>query len=323
MSRPEWKPSKVTKTAPRALRRTEPPPPLQPNRQPWVIAHRGASSEVAEHTLPAYLAAIENGADGLECDVRLTRDGHLVCVHDRTVNRTSNGKGVVSDFDLPKLQSLDFKSWKNEMPDSADLLLSDSPYLAGVEPDRVHPDGSQVLTLETLLGVVADAGRPLQMLIETKHPTRYGGLVEKELVRMLKRFGWAGKHGRQTPRPGASYHDEQPITIMSFAPVALRRVRLLAPSVPLVLLQDRWSQSRRDGSLPTGVATAGPGIRLLRSDPDYVARTHDAGNRVYCWTVDRPEDVSLVAGLGVDAIITNRPSTIRRQLVTESGQSGS
>ena len=73
-----------------------------------MIAHRGASSEVAEHTLPAYLAAIETGADGLECDVRLTRDGHLVCVHDRTVNRTSNGSGIVSELDLAGLQELDF-----------------------------------------------------------------------------------------------------------------------------------------------------------------------------------------------------------------------
>ena len=282
--------------------------PLPPCEQPLIIAHRGASSEVAEHTLPAYLAAIETGADGLECDVRLTRDGHLVCVHDRTVNRTSNGRGIVSELDLSGLRALDFTSWHDELPSSADGLLADSPYLAGVAPDRLGTDSSTVLTLETLLGVVADAGRPIQLLIETKHPTRYGGMVEKELVRMLQRFGWATEPTSSRPDP------DHPITIMSFANVALRRVRLLAPSVPLVLLMDRELAFRRDGSLPTGVRTTGPGIQVLRSEPDYVRRAHQSGNRVYCWTVDRTADVSLVSQLGVDAIITNRPRQVREQL---------
>jgi glycerophosphoryl diester phosphodiesterase len=290
-------------------------PALPSNHDPLVIAHRGASSDVAEHTLPAYLEAIENGADGLECDVRLTRDGHLVCVHDRTLNRTSNGSGVVSEWDLSRLQELDFRSWKHgrpsdvaELPESADELLGDSPYspyLAGVEPDRLDPNSSQVLTLETLLAIVREVGRPLQLLVETKHPTRYGGLVEKELVRALRRFGLENRSSAQT---GTT------VSVLSFATVALRRVRLLAPSVPLVLLMDRSSPIRRDGSLPTGVGTAGPGVRALRADPGYVERAHAMGRRVFCWTVDEPGDVEFVSELGVDAIITNRPAAVRRQL---------
>jgi glycerophosphoryl diester phosphodiesterase len=287
---------------------------LDPNPNPLVIAHRGASGDIAEHTLPAYLTAIETGADGLECDVRLTRDGHLVCVHDRTVDRTSNGTGIVSELDLEGLRALDFQSWHDELPSSADELLTDSPYLAGVAPDLQTPGGSTVLTLELLLGVVADAGRPLQLLIETKHPTRYGGLVEKELVRLLRRFGWAG-NGDVLPGAGSPLEEQHPVTIMSFAPTALRRIRQLAPSVPLVLLMDeRWLSWRPDGLLPSGVRTGGPGIRLLRSEPDYVERAHHAGNRVFCWTVDRPEDVELVRRLGVDAIITNRPAAVLAQL---------
>ena len=73
-------------------------------KPPLVVAHRGSSYALAEHTLGAYLRAIDEGADALECDVRLTRDGHLVCVHDRTVDRTSSGHGVVSDFDLDDLR---------------------------------------------------------------------------------------------------------------------------------------------------------------------------------------------------------------------------
>jgi hypothetical protein len=168
-------------------------------------------------------------------------------------------------------------------------------------------DSAKVLTLHTLLSVVADAGRPVKLLIETKHPTRYGGLVEQELVRLLRRFGFAGDPAGQSRRgvPAA----EQPVTIMSFAGVALRRVRLLAPAVPLVLLLDRPSALRRTGSLPAGVYTAGPGIRALHSEPGYVARAHAAGNRVYSWTVDEPADVQLARDLGIDAIITNRPAS--------------
>ena len=57
-----------------------------------VVAHRGSSDAVPEHTLHAYTRAIDEGADALECDVRLTRDGHLVCVHDRRIDRTSTGE---------------------------------------------------------------------------------------------------------------------------------------------------------------------------------------------------------------------------------------
>ena len=64
---------------------------------PFVVAHRGASGDRPEHTLAAYDIALQQGAEGVECDVRLTRDGHLVCVHDRRVDRTSTGSGLVSD----------------------------------------------------------------------------------------------------------------------------------------------------------------------------------------------------------------------------------
>ncbi|HEY7009358.1 MAG TPA: glycerophosphodiester phosphodiesterase family protein, partial [Jatrophihabitantaceae bacterium] len=229
---------------------------VDPPARPMVVAHRGASSAVAEHTIGAYVAAIESGAEGLECDVRLTRDGHLICVHDRTVNRTSDGTGVVSDLDLPRLEALDFSSWRAELPASADELVTESPYLAGVAPD-IAEDG-RVLTLDRLLALVADASRPVRLLIETKHPTRYGGLVEKELVELLARFGWAGRTG-----PPASVREPadmaSPVIVMSFAPTALRRVKLLAPDVPTVLLMEWRLPGLREGMLPAGVPIAGPG----------------------------------------------------------------
>jgi glycerophosphoryl diester phosphodiesterase len=277
-----------------------------------VVAHRGASSAVAEHTLDAYVAAIESGADAVECDVRLTKDGHLVCVHDRTVNRTSDSRGVVSDLDLTGLNSMDFRSWHSDLPPSADQLLNDTPYLAGVAPDRIERDGG-VLTLEVLLGLVRDASHPVRLLVETKHPTRYQGLVEKELVDMLARFGWAGAAGPPATLRQPPVMANRAI-VMSFAPTAIRRVKLLAPDIPTVLLLDRLLPGRRDGLLPTGVPIAGPGLHVLRAEPDYVSRAHARGHQVYVWTVDEPADVRFVRDLGVDTIITNRPAEVIAQV---------
>ena len=145
--------------------------------RPQVVAHRGASHENAEHTLRAYKRAIEVGAEALECDVRLTADGHLVCVHDRNLRRTAAAKGVISTMNLEELDELDFASWKNpwaELDDEA--------------PDG-DPDDHKVLTLRKLLETVADADRRVELAIETKHPTRYGGLVERRLVELLSDFG--------------------------------------------------------------------------------------------------------------------------------------
>ena len=254
-----------------------------------VVAHRGASFRIAEHTLSAYVAAIETGADAVECDVRLTADGVLVCVHDRLIDRVSNGRGAVSELELPRLREMDFSSWHAELPDNADHLLDDEPSV------------QSVLTLEELLSLLADAGRPMTALIETKHPTRYAGLVEKELVRMLERFGLAGDGA---PRLGRA-------VVMSFAKPALRRVRLLAPELPLVLLQKKAFKTKRiDGSLPRGVRISGPSLRLVRGDADYVRRVHAQGHRVFCWTVDEPDDIDLVLDLGVDAVISNRPADV-------------
>ncbi|SOD71060.1 glycerophosphoryl diester phosphodiesterase [Jatrophihabitans sp. GAS493] len=271
-----------------------------------MVAHRGSSFDVAEHTLAAYKAAIDGGADALECDVRMTRDGHLVCVHDRTVNRTSDGRGAVSSMDLKRLESLDFASWRTDA------------YLADVAPDE--DNHGRVLTLDALLTLVRDAPRPVRLLIETKHPTRYGGLVEIEVVKALHRFGWAGELGDLNGEPSRPRPFDQdrakaaPVTVMSFAPLALRRIRLLAPDLPTVLLSERLLPGRRDGSLPVGVPISGPGLHILRSNPGYVDRAHARGSFVYVWTVDEPDDIDYVLHLGVDAVISNRPDLVLSRL---------
>jgi glycerophosphoryl diester phosphodiesterase len=252
-----------------------------------VIAHRGASEDAPEHTLAAYRKAIEDGAHALECDVRLTADGHLVCVHDRRVNRVSNGRGAVSTLELADLAALDFGSWKDpyERPDSE-----------GGEDGEL----TSVLTLERLLRLVKESttiGRPVELAIETKHPTRWAGQVEERLVGLLKK-----------------YELETPVRVMSFSARSLHRVRTLASHIPTVYLMQFLLPRHREGALPPGVRITGPSIRIIRSHPDYVIRAQRAGHQVYVWTVDDPIDVELCARLEVDALITNRPQQVLSQL---------
>ncbi|MDX6251718.1 MAG: glycerophosphoryl diester phosphodiesterase [Kribbellaceae bacterium] len=254
-------------------------------KRPSVVAHRGASEVSPEHTLAAYVRAVEAGADGLECDVRLTADGHLVCVHDRRIDRTSNGHGVLSTMSLQELDSFDWGSWKNpwaELDDEAELP---------------NPDLTKVLTLEKLLATVRDAGRPLELAIETKHPTRYAGLVERRLIEMLDRFGWAH------PKIGS----ESPVRVMSFSWLSLRRMRVMAPGLRTVLLMDRVPLRFRDGSLPTGVSYAGPSLEIVTAHPEYVDRAHKHGHQVHVWTVNSQHDIRHCRDIGVDALISDHP----------------
>ncbi|MBK0375735.1 glycerophosphodiester phosphodiesterase [Streptomyces californicus] len=258
-----------------------------------VIAHRGASDDAPEHTLAAYRKAIEDGADALECDVRLTADGHLVCVHDRRVNRTSNGRGAVSALELADLAALDFGSWKDR---------EESP-----DWDPVPGELTSVLTLERLLELFTEVratGRPLQLAIETKHPTRWAGQVEERLLRTLRRFG--------LDAPPAD--EPSPVRVMSFSARSLHRVQAAAPALPTVYLMQFVSPRMRDGRLPAGSRIAGPGMRIVRSHPGYIERLHRAGHRVHVWTVNESADVDLCAELGVEAIITNRPKQVLSQL---------
>jgi glycerophosphoryl diester phosphodiesterase len=271
---------------------------LAGQHQIQVVAHRGASEAAPEHTLAAYRTAIEDGADALECDVRMTADGHLVCVHDRKVNRTSNGHGAVSALELADLAQLDFGSGRNR-----DLWRQRDE-----EPDWEHlpedREATSVLTLERLLELVADAGRRVELAIETKHPTRWAGQVEERLMMLLKRFGLDAPNSP----------DESPVRVMSFSARSLHRVRTASPTLPTVYLIQFLSPRLRDGRLPAGVRIAGPSLRIVRGHPAYIERLKQTGHRIHVWTVNEPEDVALCADLGVDAIITNRPRDVLRQL---------
>jgi glycerophosphoryl diester phosphodiesterase len=216
-------------------------------------------------------------------------------VHDRRIDRTSNGRGVLSTMSLEELSTFDWGSWKNPWAELDD------------EAERPDPDLLKVLTLESLLAMVHDAGRPLELAIETKHPTRYAGLVERRLIEMLDRFGWAH------PRIGS----ESPARVMSFSWLSLRRMRTMAPGLRTVLLMDRVPLRFRDGSLPTGVSYAGPSLEIVTAHPEYVDRAQKHGHAVHVWTVNSADDIRHCRDLGVDAIISDRPGAALETLAEE------
>ena len=260
--------------------------------RPLVIAHRGASDEEPEHTLGAYRKAFQHGADGVECDVRLTADHHLVCVHDRRVERTSDGEGVVSALELATLEEFGWASWK----------LSDQP--GDTESPESDPERGHILTLRRLLDTLVGTGQEVVTLIETKHPTRHGKDVENTLVQVLRMFDLDNGD-----RPGRPH-----VRMMSFSNRALQRAHKLAPRLPLVYLVDATMPALTwDGSLPKNVGAVGLDVRMLRR-PKVVEAYQRRGHQVYVWTVDHHDEVDRCLELGVDVIITNRPGHVLRQV---------
>ena len=249
--------------------------------RPQVVAHRGASHENAEHTLGAYASALEQGAEALECDVRLTADGHLVCVHDRDLRRIAARRDVVSAMELAELSELDFARWKNPWSDLDDEA-----------PDR-DPDRDGVLTCggcwrrwRRTTGASSWRSRP-----STRPVTR--GLVERKLVEMLKEFGW--------------HEGGAPVRVMSFSYVALQRMQRLAPELRVVMLVEHarhWPVLR---PLVEKDWIVGPGIGTLRRHPAFARRLADSGRELHVWTVNAESDLRLCLDLGVQAVITDRP----------------
>ena len=116
-----------------------------------IYAHRGFSYKYPEATRAAYQGAIEVGADGFECDVRLTKDGIAVCFHDRNTTRIAGVRRSVASLTLEELRGI-----------------------------------TEVMTLEELLELAKLNGK--QVLIETKHPVLSGGQIEKRVIELGKQY---------------------------------------------------------------------------------------------------------------------------------------
>jgi glycerophosphoryl diester phosphodiesterase len=248
-----------------------------------LYAHRGSSARLPEHTRAAYLAALADGADGVECDVHLTADGQVVLMHDPTVDRTSDGTGPVAAHTLAQLRALDTFSWKGvPLPSGAGELHE------------------QLLTLDELLDVLTAAGRPVGLAVEFKHePAERSFALEDAALAVL----------------AARDLDGLDVSFMSFSAAAIGH--LLAAGVPgerlCQLVEEGFAEGAErldDGS----VGIAGPGLDYLAAHPERVRSWVTAGRTLRVWTVDHAADVRRCLDIGAQEITTNDPSAVRREL---------
>jgi glycerophosphoryl diester phosphodiesterase len=285
--------------------------------RPLVYAHRGASGAFAEHTRAAYLQAIADGTDGVECDVHLTRDRQVVLLHDSTLDRTSDGTGQVADRKLEELRRLDFSSWKGARI-----------------PEAYGAKSEQFLTLPELLDILRAAARPIGLAIEFKHPSSFHLGLEDRVLDVLRDRGW---------NPVTSMLDNIMVSFMSFSPDAVKHLLESVPAAAVCQLVDdvnvaeireelrlgaltggalanvmKAAQAEGERILAAGEAgMAGPGIGYLRAFPGTVERWIGSGRRVRVWTVDAEEDVERCRELGVHEITTNWPAQVLTQLMTD------
>lgn len=259
-------------------------------KRPLVIAHRGASASAPELTMAAYLQATADGADGYECDVRLSKDQIPVCIHDNNLNRTSNGFGRVGTKTLAELQKLDFGSW----------FGSSIKYSA--------QEWCSLLTLDALLEYVSQQSSAPIVLVETKHISENGIKLEAATVAAI------AKHQLDTLDP-----TKPRAAVMSFSIPALRRVKKLDPNIYSVLLLDKKPPGLVAISEFLGCNAWGLGVHLLRSNPELVEQARSAGKQVFVWTVDRPEQIELCLKYKVDVIISNKPAETK-ETITRLGE---
>ena len=292
--------SKVSTTAPKIL-----------------VAHRGASAYAPEHTLDSYQLALKQGADFVEQDLQITRDGVLVCLHDLTLERTTNVKEIfptrsreelvagiparrwyVSDFTLRQIKRLDAGSWFD-----------------------VRFKGAQVPTFQEAIDLVrGKAG----LYPETKAPEVYsqrGFDMERLVLDVLRK-------NRLDKRSAARY---TPVIIQSFSPESLRRLSgTLRTKLPLVLLvgdeaRARWLTAAGLAESKQFASGIGPAKALV--DKSLVMQAHALGLSVTPYTFRslntgrfknvREEMSYYLYNLGVDALFTDNPDLFPRAPVND------
>lgn len=257
----------------------------------WNIAHRGASGHAPESTLPAYQLAQRMGADWMELDLHLTRDGQLVVIHDETLDRTTNGSGPVQKHTLAQLKQLDAGTW------------------FGKEHPRKWDPQFQGLQIPTLEEVLRLKNGKIRFSIEIKEESA-GPQLERKLFHTLE------KH-RLLPRK----KQESQVMIVSFDRNSLKRVHQRLPQVPLIqLFHYKESGYLTPQTLRHVAAYAdGVGYDHRRMRPEDVRRTHRHGMVIHPYTVNRPRDMRRLILWGVDGIVTNYPDRLNQILKQEKG----
>jgi glycerophosphoryl diester phosphodiesterase len=267
---------------------------------PWLdrrviaYAHQGGAWEAPSSTLYAIGAAVEAGATGIELDVHATADGHLVVCHDTSVDRTTEGSGAIAELTLPEVRALDNAFWWAPGADITPGLEPDQyPFRGRAPQDRRFGIALLEEVLEQFPGVV------LNLDIKSTAPlvTPY----EEELAILLR------KHGRTDDVIVASFLDSATDAFAGFAP----DVPTSAGTVATVA----FFQAVQAGAPPAPlrhVALQVPARygELTVVDERFVAVAHEMGMAVHVWTIEEDAEMERLCRLGVDGIITDRPTAL-------------
>ena len=247
------------------------------------VAHRGASGEVPENTLPAVALALQRyQTDLVELDLRLTKDGVPVILHDETLERTTNGKGPVRRQNFRELKTLD------------------AGFRFDPEGKKSFPfrgKGITVPALEEVLRGFPESGFLLE--IKEKDPE-----CVPRILNVIERVPAKGNLLM------ASFHGPVIRTVRGLRPTfirtALSRGEVFRAWLAFRFKAKNYFPPAHLASLPLSEH----GLRF--DDPDWIAFLHERGVGVFYWTVDEPKEMERLIGAGVDGILTNFPERLNR-----------
>ena len=251
------------------------------NHPLMTVAHRGGAGTAPENTLAAFRMGMEAGADALELDIHLSRDGYIMVMHDALLARTTKEVGAIADYTYEELKSFD---------------------AARLYQERERFGSQQIPTFEDVLQLIKSQTRPIQLQVEIKlndKEERYEGIEEK-LVAMLKAFDMIDR-----------------TTVISFDFPTLQTIQQLEPSLKLGALISKKFMVSIGSKGPTAVAKT---LRDLKVDYAAVKYTY-LSEKLYnalreeklsigAWTVNDAETMKKFLEMGVDFITSDYPSLL-------------
>lgn len=262
------------------------------------IGHRGASGYAPEHTFPAYDLALKMGADYIEQDLQLTKDGVLIVMHDETLNRTARGSaenctGLVREKTLTQLKTCDVGSWFNE-----------------TYPEYAK-DSYVGLKIPTLEEVFRKYRGSVNYYIETKSPESAPGM-EEELLRLMDRYHLTKQAERN-----------RQVLIQSFSPASLQKIHSINPNLPLIQLYtdaDNTSQTVQAQLDLAATYAVGVGPSMNDVDSSLTEAAHDRCLDVHPYTVNETREMKQLIAAGVDGMFTNYPDRLEKILGKEAAK---
>jgi len=251
---------------------------------PLIIAHRGASAVAPENTLAAFARAIQDGADGIEFDVRLSYDQVPVIVHDATLERTGLVNRLVSDLRSEELQQIDVGSWFDRHTKSPQDSYAGEKLPPLAQVFQLFSQNSGLLYLE----MKCDAGE--------------GAALAAEVVCLIARY-------RMAVRVIVASFDLSSIAEIKRIDAGIHTAALFEPRLtrPVSIVR---STKMVDLAVASGADELALHHILVR--PRLIEKARQCGLETVVWTVDSPEWIQRARSLGIKALITNDPATMVR-----------